>query len=72
MMMVFVICGHLQAAISCSKRITTANHAAHDGILAAHLGVAKTYEVIRQRFYWFNMFHDIQNIITTFNIHWYI
>ena len=34
--------------------------AAHDDVLAGHLGVAKTYEVIRQRFYWFKMFQDIQ------------
>ena len=36
-------------------------HAAHDDVLAGHLGVAKTYEVIRQRFYWFKMFQDIQH-----------
>ena len=33
--------------------------ASHDDVLAGHLGVAKTYEVIRQRFYWFNIFHEI-------------
>ena len=35
--------------------------AAHDDVFAGHLGVAKTYEVIRQRFYWFKMFQDIQH-----------
>ena len=34
---------------------------AHDDVLAGHLGVAKTYEVIRQRFYWYKMFQDIQH-----------
>ena len=33
--------------------------AAHDDVLAGHLGVAKTYEVIRQIFYWFKMFQDM-------------
>ena len=35
--------------------------AADDDVLAGHLGVAKTYQVIRQRFYWFKMFQDIQH-----------
>ena len=26
--------------------------AAHNDVLVGHLGVAKTYEVVRQRFYW--------------------
>ena len=30
--------------------------AAHNDVLPGHLGVAKTYEVVRQRFYWFTMF----------------
>ena len=34
---------------------------AHDDIIAGHLGLTKTYEVIRQRFYWPNMFVDIQH-----------
>ena len=45
---------------------------AHDDVLAGHLGVAKTYEVIRQRFYWFNICFTISNIIATFNMNWYI
>ena len=32
--------------------------AAHNDLLAGHLGVAKTYEVVRQRFYWLTMFKD--------------
>ena len=35
--------------------------AAHDDVLAGHLGIAKTYEVIRRRFYWHQMFVDVSH-----------
>ena len=35
--------------------------AAHDDVLAGHLGVAKTYEVVRHGFYSLKMFPDIQD-----------
>ena len=34
---------------------------AHDDVLAGHLGATKTYDVIRKRFYWPNMFSDVQH-----------
>ena len=34
---------------------------AHDDVIAGHLGLTKTSEVIRQRLYWPNMFVDIQH-----------
>ena len=34
---------------------------AHDDVLAGHLGSTKTYDVIRKRFYWPNMFSDVQH-----------
>ena len=35
--------------------------AAHDNVLAGHLGRAKTYDVIWKRFSWHNMFSDVQH-----------
>ena len=35
--------------------------AAHDDVLAGHLGIAKTYEVICRRFYWHQMFVDVSH-----------
>ena len=29
--------------------------AAHDDVLAGHLGLAKTYDVIQKRFFWHNI-----------------
>ena len=46
-------------------------HAAHDDVLAGHFGVANTFEVFRQRFHLFNMFHDIQHYCH-FYMNWYI
>jgi hypothetical protein len=39
--------------------------ACHDEPLAAHLGVVKTYDKVRRRFFWENMFADIQFWIQT-------
>ena len=39
--------------------------ACHDEPLSAHLGIAKTYDKVRQRFFWENMFADIQSWIKT-------
>ena len=38
--------------------------AAHNDLLAGHLGVAKTYEVVRQRFYWLTMFKDNPTLLS--------
>ena len=38
--------------------------AAHNDVLAGHLGVAKTYEVVRQRFYWLKMFQDNPTLLS--------
>ena len=35
--------------------------AAHNDVLAGHLGITKTYAVVRQRFFWPGMFIDIQH-----------
>jgi predicted aspartyl protease len=35
--------------------------AAHDHVLAAHYGVAKTYQKIKSRYYWVGMFADIEH-----------
>ena len=35
--------------------------AAHNDVLASHLGITKTYAVVRQRFFWPGMFIDIQH-----------
>ena len=34
---------------------------AHNDVLAGHLGITKTYAVVRQRFFWPGMFIDIQH-----------
>jgi hypothetical protein len=39
--------------------------ATHDSIVAGHHGLARTYQMIRQRFYWQNMFRDISVYIQT-------
>ena len=39
-------------------------HAAHNDALPGHLGVTKTYEVVRQRFYWFTMFQDNPTLLS--------
>ena len=60
------MCGHQQAArkspfvqLVVPKRLQLQiMQAAHNDVLAGHLGVAKTYEVVRQRFYWLTMFQD--------------
>ena len=39
-------------------------HAAHNDVLPGHLGVTKTYEVVRQRFYWFTMFQDNPTLLS--------
>ena len=70
MIIFFIICGHQQAARKRGPfvQLVVPNglqlqimQAAHDDVLAGHLGVAKTYEVVRQRFYWLKMFQDIQH-----------
>ena len=38
--------------------------AAHNDLLAGHLGVAKTYEVARQIFYWLTMFKDNPTLLS--------
>eukprot|EP00698_Gefionella_okellyi_P012882 TRINITY_DN3500_c0_g1_i3.p1 TRINITY_DN3500_c0_g1~~TRINITY_DN3500_c0_g1_i3.p1 ORF type:complete len:624 (+),score=113.96 TRINITY_DN3500_c0_g1_i3:1771-3642(+) len=35
----------------------------HDCALAGHLGVGRTYELIRRKFHWRNMFADIQGLV---------
>ena len=37
--------------------------AAHDDVLAGHLGIAKAYEVIRRRFYWDSLIQDSRSKI---------
>ena len=38
--------------------------AAQNDVLPGHLGLAKTYEVVRQRFYWFTMFQDDPTLLS--------
>ena len=38
--------------------------ATHNDVLVGHLGVAKTYEVVRQRFYWLTMFQDNPTLLS--------
>ena len=40
-------------------------HHCHNTLFAAHLGVRKTYERVRQRFYWYGMRSDIRQHIAT-------
>jgi hypothetical protein len=35
----------------------------HGNRYAAHLGIQHTYELVHQRYYWKNMFHDVQNLV---------
>ena len=38
--------------------------AAHNDVLAGHLAVAETYEVVRQRFYWLTVFQDNPTLLS--------
>lgn len=38
-------------------------HSLHDHVTAGHLGIAKTYHKIKQRFYWPRMYRDIRSYV---------
>ena len=58
----FLFKGNKLCVPKCSHRRMLVKEA-HQGGLAGHFGVAKTYDILREHFYWPKMFGDVQDVI---------
>ncbi|XP_021734945.1 uncharacterized protein LOC110701639 [Chenopodium quinoa] len=58
----FLFKGNKLCVPKCSHRRFLVKEA-HQGGLAGHFGVAKTYDILREHFYWPKMFGDVKDVI---------